>query len=46
MTRAEHVAMVDRCRAGFIGVAAIALLGVARSGVYRHPTAPNPEEPS
>jgi putative transposase len=44
MTRAERVAMIDRGRADLSVRRQCALLGLARSGVYREPAAPNPEE--
>ena len=44
MTRAERVVMIDRGRADLSVRRQCALLGLARSGVYREPAAPNPEE--
>ena len=44
MTRAERVAMVDRGRADLSVRRQCALLGLARSGVYRQPAAPDLEE--
>jgi putative transposase len=44
MTRAERVAMVDRRGADLSVRRQCALLGLARSGVYRQPAAPDPEE--
>jgi transposase len=44
MTRAERVAMVDRGRADLSMRRQCALLGLARSGIYRRPAAPDPEE--
>ena len=44
MTRAERVAMVDRGRADLSVRRQCALLGLARSGVYRQPVAPDLEE--
>jgi putative transposase len=44
MTGAERVAMVDRGRADLSVRRQCTLLGLARSGVYRQPTAPDPEE--
>ena len=44
MTRAERVAMIDRRHADLSVRRQCALLGLARSGVYRKPAAPDPEE--
>jgi putative transposase len=44
MRRAERVAMVDRGRADLPVRRQCALLGLARSGVYRQPAPPDPEE--
>ena len=44
MNRAERVAMVDRGRAGLSVRKQCALLGVARSGIYRQPAPPEPDE--
>ena len=44
MNRAERVAMVDRSRPDLSVRRQCALLGLARSGVYRRPAAPDPEE--
>jgi putative transposase len=44
MNRAERVAMVDRRRSDLSVRRQCALLGLARSGVYRQPAAPDPEE--
>jgi putative transposase len=44
MNRAERVAMIDRGRTDLSVRRQCALLGLARSGVYRQPTAPDPEE--
>ena len=44
MNRAERVAMVDRSRTGLSVRRQCALLGLARSGVYRQPATPDPEE--
>jgi hypothetical protein len=44
MTRAERVAMIDRGRADLSVRRQCALVGLARSGVYRQPAAPDPEE--
>jgi putative transposase len=44
MNRAERVAMVDRGRADLSVRRQCSLLGLARSGVYRQPAAPGPEE--
>jgi hypothetical protein len=44
MNRAERVAMVDRSRSDLSVRRQCALLGLARSGVYRQPAAPDPEE--
>ena len=44
MNRAERVGMVDRGRADLPVRRQCALLGLARSGVYRKPSAPDPEE--
>jgi putative transposase len=43
MNRAERVAMVDRSRTDLSVRRQCALLGLARSGVYRPPAAPDPE---
>jgi hypothetical protein len=42
--RVDRVAMVDRGRADLSVRRQCALLGLARSGVYRQPAAPDPEE--
>ena len=44
MNRAERVAMVERGRADLSVRRQCALLGLARSGIYRKPAAPDPEE--
>jgi hypothetical protein len=44
MNRAERVAMVDRGRTDLSVRRQSALLGLARSGIYRKPAAPDPEE--
>jgi putative transposase len=44
MNRAERVAMVDRGHAALSVRPQCALLGLARSGIYRPPAAPEPEE--
>ncbi len=44
MTRAERAAMIDRDRADLSVRRQCALLGLARPGVYRQPTTPDPEE--
>jgi putative transposase len=44
MNRAERVAMIDRGRADLSVRRQCALLGLARSGVYRQPAVPNAEE--
>jgi putative transposase len=44
MTRAERVAMINRGRADLSVRRQCALLGLARSGIYRQPAAPDPEE--
>jgi putative transposase len=44
MTRAERVAMVERGRADLSVRRQCALLGLARSGVYRKPPTPDLEE--
>ena len=44
MNRAERKAMVDRDHADLSVRRQCALLGLARSGVYRQPAAPDPEE--
>ena len=44
MTRAERVAMIDRGHADLSVRRQCALLGLARSGVYRPPAAPDREE--
>jgi putative transposase len=44
MNRTERVAMVDRGRADLSVRRQCALLGLARSGVYRKPPAPDREE--
>ena len=44
MNRAERVGMVDRGRPDLSVRRQCALLGLARSGVYRKPSAPDPEE--
>lgn len=44
MTRAERVAVVDRGHANLSVRRQCALLGLARSGVYRRSAAPDPEE--
>jgi hypothetical protein len=44
MTRAERVAMVDRGRVDLSMRRQCAVLGLARSGIYRRPAAPDPEE--
>jgi hypothetical protein len=42
MTRAERVVMIDRGRADLSVRRQCALLGLARSGIYRQPAAPDP----
>ena len=44
MTRAERVTMIARDRADLSVRRQCALLGLARSGVYREPAAPDAEE--
>jgi putative transposase len=44
MNRAERVAMVDRSRTDLSVRRQCALLGLARSGIYRQPAVPDPEE--
>jgi putative transposase len=44
MNRAERVAMVDRSRSDLSVRRQCALLALARSGVYRQPAVPDPEE--
>ena len=44
MTRAERVAMIARDRADLSVRRQSALLGLARSGVYRKPAPPDPKE--
>ena len=44
MTRAERVTMIARDRADLSVRRQCALLGLARSGVYREPAAPDGEE--
>jgi putative transposase len=44
MSRADRVAMVDRGRADLSLRRQCTLLGLARSGIYRQPAAPDPEE--
>ena len=44
MNRAERVGMVDRGRPDLSVRRQCALLGLARSGVYCKPSAPDPEE--
>ena len=44
MNRAERVTMIDRGRADLSVRRQCRLLGLARSGVYRQPAAPDPEE--
>ena len=44
MTRAERVTMIARDHADLSVRRQCALLGLARSGVYREPTAPDAEE--
>jgi putative transposase len=44
MSRTERVAMIDRGRADLSVRRQCALLGLARSGVYRRPAAPDPEQ--
>ena len=44
MNRAERVAMVERGRADLSVRRQCALLGLARSAIYRQPAAPDPEE--
>ena len=44
MNRAERVAIVERGRADLSVRRQCALLGLARSGIYRQPAAPDPEE--
>jgi putative transposase len=44
MSRAERRAMVERGRAGLSVRKQCALLGVARSGIYRQPAPPEPDE--
>lgn len=44
MTRAERVAMIDRGHADLSVRRQCALLGLARSGVYCQPAAPDREE--
>jgi putative transposase len=44
MNRVERVAMVDRSRIDLSVRRQCTLLGLARSGVYRQPAAPDPEE--
>ena len=44
MTRAERVTMIDRGHADLSVRRQCALLGLARSGVYRQPAAPGREE--
>jgi putative transposase len=44
MNRVERVAMVDRGRADLSVRRQCVLLGLVRSGVYRKPAAPDPEE--
>jgi len=44
MNQAERVAMVERGRAGLSVRRQYALLGLARSGIYRKPAAPDPGE--
>jgi putative transposase len=44
MNRAERVGMVDRGRADLSVRQQCSLLGLAHSGVYRKPSAPDPEE--
>jgi putative transposase len=43
MNRAARVAMVDRSRTDLSVRRQCALLGLARSGVYRGPATPDPE---
>jgi len=44
MSRTERLAMIDRGGAGLSVRRQCALLGLARSGVYRQPAVPDPEE--
>jgi len=44
MNRAERLAMVDRSRTDLSVRWQCRLLGLARSGVYRQPAAPDPEQ--
>ena len=44
MTRAERVAVIARDRADLLVRRQCALLGLARSGVYRKPKTPHTEE--
>ena len=44
MNRAERVAMIDRGRTDLSVRRQCALLGLARSGVYRQPAVPDAEE--
>ena len=44
MNRAERASMIDRGRADLSVRRQCVLLGLARSGVYRKPAAPDPEE--
>jgi putative transposase len=44
MNRAERVAMIDRGRADLSVRRQCAVLGLARSGVYRQPAVPDAEE--
>jgi putative transposase len=44
MTRAGRVAMIDRGRSDLSVRRQCALLGLARSGIYRQPAVPDPEE--
>ena len=43
MNRAERMAMIDRGRTDLSVRRQAALLGLARSGIYRQPVAPDPE---
>jgi putative transposase len=44
MSRPERVAMIDRGRAALSVRRQCALLGLARSGIYRRPATPDPEQ--